>query len=93
MNEASMTNGQYDEVHEISKRLDRIISTGKWGLGLALPLFAAGLFSLWSSLGEVGNRVTSLESSRDSTAATLRRIDQNVDELARYLRDSGRVRQ
>lgn len=87
-----MTDGQFDEVHEISKRLDRIIATGKWVIGLSVPIIGAVFIYLLTFATDVSNRVTSLETSRDSTADTIKRIDLNVQELTRYMRDFGRDR-
>lgn len=81
-----MTDGQFDEIHEISKRLDRFVGTVKWLIMLLAP--AALLLAVAGV--NVTNRITSLEASRDATSETIQRIDRNVEDLARYLREGSR---
>lgn len=72
---------EHSEVHEIAERLDRWAIWARWIMGGVGAVVTAGFLFALSMEGRVSN----LESSRDSTAETLKRIDQNVGRLTEIL--------
>lgn len=78
-----MTEEQHDEIHEINLRLDRVLGGVRWVAGIAVTA-CIGLVSAWVTME---GRVASLEASRDATVLAIERIDRNVEDIGRYLRD------
>jgi hypothetical protein len=76
-----MTDDGDREIHRVHMRINSLISFLKWAVGLFLP----ALIGLLVMGFEMHGRVSSLETSRDSTIETLQRIDRNLEALTRNL--------
>ena len=69
-----MTDGEHSEVHEISQRLDRLMVTVRWAVGILAAVTLAGIGYFSGTLNEHAARLASVETTLASVVQQDNRI-------------------